>query len=150
MQRAPERVYVTPVSVYSARIRAARAYAGLSQTQLADALGVDEQTIKRRESTSGNEPKKGERIAIAAICRVPPEFLELGWDAITPADISGRVDRLETQMAEMGENIIEVIMVGLDRVSGDIGTPARATASGREPGAARQGRRQRRPAGDAQ
>lgn len=71
------------MSVYSARIRAARAYADITQLQLADALGVDEQTIKRRESPNGNEPKKGERIAIATICGVPPEFLEHGWGALT-------------------------------------------------------------------
>lgn len=67
-----------PVSQYAARVRAARGYANLTQKELAERLGVDEQTIKRREKeTGGQEPKLGERIAIATICDVPPSSWRL-------------------------------------------------------------------------
>jgi transcriptional regulator with XRE-family HTH domain len=41
----------------------------MTQEDLADELGVDVQTIKRRESGK-QDPKKGERLAIAQICGV--------------------------------------------------------------------------------
>jgi transcriptional regulator with XRE-family HTH domain len=71
------------VSDYAARIRAARAYANKTQDELAEALGVDAQTIKRRESGK-QEPKKAERIAIAAVTGVPLLFIEGGWEALSP------------------------------------------------------------------
>ena len=83
------------VSVYSRRIRAARGYAGISQSQLAEALGVDEQTIKRRESPNGKEPKKGERVAIAAICGVPLDFLEQGFGRLAQDEVAERLARIE-------------------------------------------------------
>lgn len=64
---------------YGPRVRAARAYAGLKQVELADALGVDVQTIKRREA-SVHAPRRGELVAIAAICDVPLGFLERGFE----------------------------------------------------------------------
>jgi transcriptional regulator with XRE-family HTH domain len=63
---------------YSARIRAARAFAGLTQDQLAEMLGVDTNTIKRRESGT-NLPKRGELLAIATITGVPISFMEHGF-----------------------------------------------------------------------
>lgn len=72
---------------YAARYRAARAYAGLSQPELAERLGVDAQTIKRRES-GAKEPKKAELIAVAAICQVPLTFMESGWGALTADEVS--------------------------------------------------------------
>jgi len=99
---------------YPARIRAARAYAGLSQEELAEALGVDPQTIKRRES-GYQQPKKGERVAIAAICRVPPEFMEHGFGEIRPTEIARRLAQIEAMLATRRE-------VGADGgPSGDLG-----------------------------
>lgn len=76
---------------YAARIRAARAYAGLSQQQLAKRLGVTVGTIERREGGK-LPPKYGELVAIAAICEVPPAFMEHGFAESREAEI---VDRLE-------------------------------------------------------
>lgn len=82
------------MSVYAARIRAARGYADITQEQLADALGVDVQTIKRREAGK-KEPKKGELLAIAAICGVPPEFMDRGFGAPLAGDAGSRLDAIE-------------------------------------------------------
>jgi transcriptional regulator with XRE-family HTH domain len=72
------------VSLYAPRIRAARAHARLTQQQLADALGVDVQTVKRRER-GVHPPKLGELVAIASVCEVPLAFLEDGWRGPTDA-----------------------------------------------------------------
>lgn len=70
---------VTPcglVNPYGQRIATARKLAGLTQEQLAAELGVDVQTIKRRESPKGKEPKRVDRIAIAHVCGVSLDFIE--------------------------------------------------------------------------
>jgi transcriptional regulator with XRE-family HTH domain len=64
------------MNVYAARIATARKLAGLSQQDLADALGVNVQTIKRRESAAGKAPKKVDRIAIATVCGVSIDYME--------------------------------------------------------------------------
>lgn len=71
---------------YAARYRAARAYADLSQEALAGRLGLDAQTIKRRESGK-QEPKTAELIAVAAVCGVPLEFMQRGWGVLEADDI---------------------------------------------------------------
>lgn len=71
------------MSDYAQRIRAARAYAGLTQDELAEQLGTAAQTVKRRES-GAQAPKRGELLAIAAICDVPVRFMEHGFDPDPP------------------------------------------------------------------
>lgn len=88
------------VSEYSARIRAARAFKDLTQVQLAEALGVDEQTIKRRES-GAQDPKKGERIAIAAICGVPAEFMENGFGELGRDELAERLGEIEATLSQI-------------------------------------------------
>lgn len=63
----------------AARIRAARAYAAMTQEQLARQLGVDVQTVKRRES-GRSAPKRGELVAIATVTGVPISFMENGFE----------------------------------------------------------------------
>lgn len=76
----------------SARYRAARCYAGLTQEELADKLGVEVQTVKRREA--GKEAKRLELLAVASICNVPIEWLEQGWHAIGQGDTLTRLDEV--------------------------------------------------------
>lgn len=97
------------MSDYSPRIRAARNYAGLSQRALADALGVDEQTIKRRESPGGKEPKRGERVAIASICGVPAEFMEDGFGEIRRDEILDDLEYLRTKLDDL--NVALAVLV---------------------------------------
>lgn len=84
---------------YAARYRAARAFAGLSQDELADRLGVDAQTVKRREAGT-KEPKKAELIAVAAICGVPLEFMESGWGRPTADELGRLVAQQNTLLGE--------------------------------------------------
>ena len=78
---------------YAARIRAARAYAGMHQAQLAERLGVDVQTIKRREKP-GAQPRPGELEAIARACEVPVEFMHDGF-GVEPSALSERLQAIE-------------------------------------------------------
>lgn len=66
------------MSETAARARAARAFAGLKQKELADLLEVDEQTVKRTEAGK-REPAGPELAAIADHCGVPRWFLARGW-----------------------------------------------------------------------
>lgn len=84
---------------YAARYRAARGFAGLTQEALAHELGVEVQTIKRRESGE-KEPKKAELIAVAAICGVPLEFMEHGWGRATPDELGRLVAQQNTLLGE--------------------------------------------------
>ncbi len=85
------------MSQYAARYRAARAFKDITQVALADALGVEEQTIKRREAGT-QEPKKGERIAVASICGVPPWFMEDGFGTPTSDELLQRLERIEAAL----------------------------------------------------
>jgi transcriptional regulator with XRE-family HTH domain len=104
------------MSELAARVRAARNYAGLRQEDLADELGVDVQTIKRRENGT-SDPKKGERRAIAAICGVPKEFFDTSkpLELIGPLDVSERVqmlgdqlERADARLAELGAEVADL------------------------------------------
>lgn len=77
----------------------------MTQDQLADALGVDAATIKRREHPRGHEhlqsPKKGERLAIAQVCGVPVEFLEEGFGGQARDELSEQLAGLKEELAQM-------------------------------------------------
>lgn len=95
---------------YGARLRAARSYAAMTQEQLAERLGVDPATVKRRELPRGHEnlktPKKGERLAIASICGVPPEFMEEGFGGHAADEISERLAALEDVLRDLQRELI--------------------------------------------
>lgn len=95
------------MSQYAARYRAARAYADLSQDKLAGRLGIDAQTIKRRESGK-QDPKKAELIAVAAVCDVPLEFMEGGWGSLTRDEMAGLVGEQNGLLARQSEILQEI------------------------------------------
>jgi transcriptional regulator with XRE-family HTH domain len=66
------------------RVRAARAYAGLSIPRLADELGVGLQTIKRIEA-GHRSPRRYELWGIADICGLPSGFFEASFDLLGTA-----------------------------------------------------------------
>ena len=66
------------MSDLAARIRAARAYAGLTQPALARHLEQDAQTVKRTEA-GRRQPKEPELLAIAKACGLPYEFFTIDF-----------------------------------------------------------------------
>jgi transcriptional regulator with XRE-family HTH domain len=94
------------------RVRAARAYAGLSVRELADAIGIGLQTIKRIEAGS-RAPRTMEVWAIAEVCGLPREWFEVDFDdlarhAAAAGELLARVDarlaRLEAQLGISSRN----------------------------------------------
>jgi transcriptional regulator with XRE-family HTH domain len=87
------------MSELSKRYRAARAYAGLDQKALADALGVEVQTVKRRESGE-SDPKRMEQIAVAKICGLPDGFFTSATPLLgDPNLLLARLDDLLARIA---------------------------------------------------
>jgi transcriptional regulator with XRE-family HTH domain len=89
------------------RVRAARAYAGLSVTELANRIGLGLQTIKRIESGK-RAARRFEVWAIAEACGLPREFFEADLDLLnrratalqeTLVRVEERLERIERQMA---------------------------------------------------
>jgi transcriptional regulator with XRE-family HTH domain len=78
------------------RVRAARAYAGLTVVELADRLGMGVQTIKRIES-GRRTARVFELAAIAEACELPREFFELDFQemwqqAAAQRELLARID----------------------------------------------------------
>ena|SRR3712207_2625908 len=71
----------TPVASRPARIKAARAWAGLSQYELAERLGVEVQWVKRRES-GRQSAKQFELVAIAQACGLPVQWFYVDVPAL--------------------------------------------------------------------
>jgi transcriptional regulator with XRE-family HTH domain len=72
-------VYGCLVDELVKRIRAARAFARLSQPGVAERLEMSDKTYKLIE-LGQRRPKRSELLAIAEICTVPMWFLEQGWE----------------------------------------------------------------------
>jgi transcriptional regulator with XRE-family HTH domain len=80
----------------AARARAARAFADLGQSEVADKLGVSHITVKRIERAT-KDISIDELHAIADVCGVPHAFMDDGFQTI-PKELEalhGRFDRLE-------------------------------------------------------
>jgi transcriptional regulator with XRE-family HTH domain len=100
------------MSELSNRVRAARAYAGLTQAALAERLGIDAQSVKRTEAGK-REPKLPELQAVARACRVPVKFLVEGWPATAQAagdqeemlPILRRLEQMVQELHEAGEAV---------------------------------------------
>jgi len=67
------------------RIRAARKAAGLNQTQLADALGLDSHTAISRYEKALRSPELDMLVSIARITKVDPQWLILGIGEMAPS-----------------------------------------------------------------
>jgi transcriptional regulator with XRE-family HTH domain len=90
---------------YGPRLRAARGWADISQDELAARLGREKQFVLRRELPPSHDrhqvPSKGDRLAIAAVCGVPPEFLEDGFGGRASSEVSERLAALEEQVRSL-------------------------------------------------
>jgi transcriptional regulator with XRE-family HTH domain len=105
MYRADE-VVTTSSGETARRVRAARAYAGLSVTDLANRIGLGLQTIKRIESGK-RTARRFEIWAIAEACGLPREFFEMDLELLnrqatvmqeTLARVEERLTRIERVM----------------------------------------------------
>jgi transcriptional regulator with XRE-family HTH domain len=76
-----ENVTITSSVETARRVRAARAYAGLSVNELASRIGLGLQTIKRIESGK-RSARRFEVWAIAEACALPREFFEMDLDLL--------------------------------------------------------------------
>jgi transcriptional regulator with XRE-family HTH domain len=79
------------------RVRAARAYCGLTVREVADAVGLGLQTIKRIEAGS-RVARKSEIVAIAEACGLPRDWFEADFEALVQLaseadELLARVDR---------------------------------------------------------
>src|SRR3954451_17915597 len=92
------------------RVRAARAYSGMSVSDLADVVGLGVQTVKRIEAGK-RTARPFEIWAIAEACALPREFFDLDfkelWSAGSAqrqmlARIDGRLDKLEPAPRQPG------------------------------------------------
>jgi transcriptional regulator with XRE-family HTH domain len=70
---------ITEEQEHARRVRAARAWAGMSQSDLATALGVALATVKRTEAAKRKVPAD-ELIAIGEATKVPPWFILRGME----------------------------------------------------------------------
>jgi transcriptional regulator with XRE-family HTH domain len=125
---------------FAARLRAARAFAGLSQEELAEALGDSVSTIARRE-TGKSPTKPGDRISTATVCGVPPEFMEQGFGVIAQDEILERLARIEAALIGNGTDPVNlepvhtfvrsvVSELGEGRDSGEVPAPISARETG--------------------
>jgi transcriptional regulator with XRE-family HTH domain len=90
-----------PAPEVTARIRAARAYANLTQKDLARAIGVSEQTQKRSEGAEpARVPDDDELRAIARACELPFDFFTMDFGA-PEATLAERVAALEREVSEV-------------------------------------------------
>jgi transcriptional regulator with XRE-family HTH domain len=82
------------------RVRAARAYAGISVTELAQHLGLGLQTIKRIECGK-RAARRFEVWAIADACGLPHEFFELDFEVMGSPESALResLERFEERLA---------------------------------------------------
>src|SRR6476661_8134546 len=84
------------------RVRAARAYAGLSVNELAAKIGLGLQTIKRIESGK-RTARRFEIWAIAEACCLPREFFEIDLELL-----SRRAAALQEALARVDERLEQI------------------------------------------
>lgn len=102
----------------AARVRAARGFADLSQSDLAERLGLEKQSVVRTEAGK-RDPKLAEQIAIAHVCGVPVAFMVGGFEGLTASS---------NEMAEEAHLDVRHLDEGLQTLQGKIDSLIVATA----------------------
>jgi transcriptional regulator with XRE-family HTH domain len=117
----------------AARARAARAYADLSQSEVADKLGVSHITLKRIERAT-KDTSIDELHAIADVCGVPHAFMDDGFQTIPSVleALHGRFDRLE---AVLGMTAAQAIAGRALRILASDDEPDKPNGNGGQEGA---------------
>ena len=99
------------VNRYAESISRARRFAGWTQQGVADALGINVQTIKRAEDPEyASDPKLLTRIGIAHVLGVPLDYLEGKIDDLESAEgeIARRVSEQASQIRELQQEIADL------------------------------------------
>jgi transcriptional regulator with XRE-family HTH domain len=110
----------------AARIRAARAFAGLDQADFAKALGVSVVTVKRMESGK-RETSLDDLHLLADLCGVPREFMAEGFASGSAAQIS-----VADELQEMRESLIQALDTRMDALTEALLTRDEALATSRQ------------------
>lgn len=110
----------------AARIRAARAFAGLDQADFAKALGVSVVTVKRMESGK-RETSLDDLHLLADLCKVPREFMAEGFASGSLAH-STVVDELH----DLREALIQALDSRMDALTEALLTRDEALATSRQ------------------
>lgn len=106
------------------RVRAARAYCGLTASALAEQLGMGVQTIKRIEA-GRRSVRPYEVIAIAEACGLPRAFFEVPF-----GQLASQADRLDARLDNV-DSRLERIEQRLAHAPGARGVLVEAAANGR-------------------
>lgn len=107
----------TPHQAVGARIRAARAYAAMSQPQLGAVLGVSAATVKRMEVGSRATTPE-ELLMIAQTCRVPRAFFADGF-------VDGDLNLTPSMRAELQAVVTAAVDDYLRAHNGELRRPPR-------------------------
>lgn len=91
----------------AARARAARAYANLRQSDLADKLGKATVTVKRME-TGKQEISLDDLWQIADLCGVPHDFMTYGFESV-PEELKRIHQRFDVLTERMGWTVAEAL-----------------------------------------
>jgi transcriptional regulator with XRE-family HTH domain len=102
----------------AARVRAARAYAALEQSDVARALDKSVATYKRMEQ--GTRPvSRAEGTVIAAMCGVPTSFMESGFEALGEREQKLRTTLAAAEGAAAGA-LMRLLLEEVRRVHGTV------------------------------
>lgn len=95
----------TDVGTLSARIRSARVSSGLSQTDLAVALGINRSTVGHWEREQGFSPTVDHLQDMSRVMNVSVSWLVTGDDATTTTDGDGVRSSLEARMLALSKHL---------------------------------------------
>lgn len=93
------------VGTLSARIRFARVSSGLSQTELAKALGVNRATVGHWEREDGFSPTVDHLLDMARVMNVSMSWLAAGEDMKPSSEAGGTRSSLEARMVALSKHL---------------------------------------------
>jgi transcriptional regulator with XRE-family HTH domain len=102
----PSALVSRPNTETARRVRAARAYAGLSVQELADAIGLGLQTIKRIEAGKRNA-RRYEIWAIAETCSLPRDFFDIDFGLLCD-----RAETIDALLRRVDDRLAKIETLG--------------------------------------
>jgi transcriptional regulator with XRE-family HTH domain len=102
----PSALVSRPITETARRVRAARAYAGLSVQELADGIGLGLQTIKRIEAGK-RSARRYEIWAIAEACSLPRDFFEIDFGLLCE-----RAETMDALLRRVDDRLAKIERLG--------------------------------------